>query len=92
MIQHENMYLDFIASRGVGKNDKVASSQKSYIDYLNRVSKELSVDVTPALLRTTSDVERIAAKLKRLKVNAGSIDNIAVAMRHYVDMVAEKNL
>ena len=92
MIEHQSMYLDFIASRGVGKNDKVASSQKSYVDYLNRISKELSVDVNPALLRTESDVERIAAKLTRLKVNKGSIDNITVAMRHYVAMVSEKKL
>ena len=92
MIEHQSMYLDFIASRGVGKNDKVASSQKSYVDYLNRISKELSVDVTPTLLRTESDVERIAAKLTRLKVNKGSVDNITVAMRHYVAMVSEKKL
>ena len=92
MIEHQSMYLDFIASRGVGKNDKVASSQKSYVDYLNRVTKELSVDITPTLLRTEGDVERIAAKLTRLKVNKGSIDNITVAMRHYVAMVSEKKL
>ena len=92
MIEHQSMYLDFIASRGVGKNDKVASSQKSYVDYLNRVSKELSVDITPDLLRTESDVERIVAKLTRLMVNKGSVDKIAVAMRHYVAMVAAKEL
>jgi len=92
MIQYQNMYLDHIASVGVGKNDKVASSQKSYVAYLNRVSKELAVDITPTLLRTESEVERIAAKLRRLKVNDRSVNNIAVAMRHYVDMVVTKDL
>ena len=39
MIDYKNEYREFIIKKGVGKNDRVADSVKSYISYLNRISK-----------------------------------------------------
>ena len=44
-VEHGSAYLKFIKSQGVGKRDVVASSPDSALQYLNRVSRELSVAV-----------------------------------------------
>lgn len=93
MIQHQGDYLDFLEGRGVGSNDRVASSPASYISYLNSVSKCLGVDITPALLRTEKDVQEIARKIERQGTKAAAtIRNYISAMRQYVAMVAAKRL
>ncbi len=41
MIVDELRYCAYIQEQGVGANDKVASSVKSYVSYLNSVSRLL---------------------------------------------------
>ena len=50
MIQHEGLFLDFIACQGVGSKDLVASSSESYISYLNSVAKLIGSDIAYLLL------------------------------------------
>jgi len=51
MILYEDKYLAFIQQSGVGKNDRVASSPKSYLAYLRGVAKLINKDISPALLK-----------------------------------------
>ncbi len=91
MIHHESLFLGFIASRGVGINDIVASSPASYVSYLNSVSKLIGSDITPALLRTEDDVRNIARRISGDREEA-TIRNYCSAMRQYVAMVKAKGL
>ena len=91
MIQHEGQYLEYIQRQGVGANDKVASSPKSYVSYLNGVSLLIGADVSPALLHSEEDVERVANKLQGQR-EPGTIRNYTSAMRQYVAMVSELRL
>ena len=91
MIDHESLFLDFIAHRGVGIKDVVASSPASYISYLNSVAKLIGRDITPALLRNESDVLNIARSIGG-KRKQKTIQNYCTAMRQYVAMVEVKGL
>lgn len=91
MIQHQELFLDFIVSQGVGAKDLVASSPKSYISYLNSVAKFIGSDVTPAILRTDSDVENIASRISGIRKES-TIRNYCSAMRQYVAMVKSRGL
>lgn len=91
MIAHQDLYLHYIAASGVGSNDTVADSQKSYISYLNSVSRLLGVDVSPRLLSTEEDVAEVASQLKG-KAADKSISNYRSAMRQYVAMVQTEGL
>jgi hypothetical protein len=91
MIQHEGQFLDFIACRGVGSKDVVASSPASYISYLNSVAKLIGSDIAPAMLRTESDVRDIARRISG-KRKENTIRNYCSAMRQYVAMVEAKGL
>ena len=91
MIHHKDLFLDFIASQGVGAKDLVASSPKSYISYLTSVAKLIGSDITPAMLRTEGDVRDIASRISG-KRKENTICNYCSAMRQYVAMVEEKGL
>lgn len=91
MILHQECYVEFIQGKGVGKNDRVASSLKSYVSYLNGVARLLKRDITPDLLRSDSDVETVARRLEGQRKST-TIDKYKVAMRHYVAMVQELGL
>lgn len=91
MIHHESLFLDFIASRGVGSKDAVASSPASYVSYLNSVAKLIGSDITPALLRTEGDVRDIATSISGDRKKS-TIRNYCSAMRQYVAMVEAKGL
>ncbi len=91
MIQHEGLFLDFIACQGVGSKDLVASSSESYISYLNSVAKLIGSDIAPAMLRTESDVRNIASRISG-KRKEKTISNYCSAMRQYVAMVEAKCL
>ncbi|MBK7952539.1 MAG: hypothetical protein IPK02_00360 [Candidatus Accumulibacter sp.] len=91
MIQHADRFLDFIARRGVGSNDVVASSPASYISYLNSVAKLIDSDITPAKLRTEIDVCNIARSISG-KRKERTIRNYCSAMRQYVAMVEANGL
>ncbi|MBW2739065.1 MAG: hypothetical protein JRE64_09500 [Deltaproteobacteria bacterium] len=51
MLQFKTEYENFIEKNGVGSNDKVASSIKSYISYLNNVGRHLKITVSPKTLK-----------------------------------------
>ena len=91
MIEHEALFLDFIARRGVGSKDVVASSPASYISYLNSVAKLIGSDIKPTILRTENDVRTIARNISG-KRKENTIRNYCSAMRQYVAMVEAKGL
>ena len=63
MIIHESSYRRWLAARGVGDRDRVASSPASYVSYLNSVSDLLGEDVSPTLVSHEADVQDILARL-----------------------------
>lgn len=88
MVVHEQGYRSFIEGRGVGRNDRIASSVDSYVSYLRSVSKILGEDITPWLLCSESDVRRIAARMEGHR-QPRTIDNYKSAMRQYVAFIQE---
>lgn len=91
MILHQEQYLEFIRAKGVGKNDQVASSPESYLSYLRSVARLLNGDITPDLLRTDLDVERVASLLEGRRKRR-TINNYKSAMRQYAAMTRESKL
>jgi hypothetical protein len=91
LIEHEDLYLDFLANSGVGAKDVVASSPASYISYLNSVAKLIGRDITPTLLRSDADVRNIARSISG-KRKENTIRNYRSAMRQYVAMIEAKGL
>jgi len=85
-IWHQDEYLQFIISQGVGVNDKVASSPASYLSYLSSVSHHLSIEISPITLNCENDVQRLAMELEG-KRKPRTIGNYISAMRQYVAMV-----
>ena len=90
MIMYENEYRMYIAERGVGKNDEVASSINSYISYLNGLSRLLGQNITPDVAKNHDDVNGIIRKLKGLKADS-TLSHYKTAMNHYVDLIAQFN-
>lgn len=86
MIKNERKYLEWIEKNGVGSNDKIASSTKSYISYLNTVSKLIGEDISEKNLFNENCVEIISERLKGLR-SEKSISNYKSALRQYVRMV-----
>jgi hypothetical protein len=93
MIQFEDKYKKFIKEKGVGENDNVADSIKSYISYLNSVERYCKIKIGPNTLSTDSDIEALFSQLSKAeKLSAKTIKNCGSAMRHYVSMIDELNL
>ena len=64
MIVNESEYRRWITVIGVGAKDQVASSQDSYVSYLNSVSECLGCDISPELIASEEDVLRIARQIE----------------------------
>jgi hypothetical protein len=92
MIIEEREYLEWIINNGVGKKDKIASSTKSYISYLNTVSKLISEDISRKNLYNEQSLEKIVNRILINGKNIASISKYKTAMRHYVGMVNNKKL
>jgi hypothetical protein len=86
MIIHESSYRRWLAARGVGDRDRVASSPASYLSYLNKVSDLLGEDVSPTLVSSDSDVQGVLARLEGLRASK-TITNYGSALRQYAAMV-----
>lgn len=86
MIVKEEKYLEWIQINDVGDNDKIASSTKSYISYLNTVSKLLGEDISPDNLYNEECVEYISNRIKGRK-SVKSIANYKSALRQYAKMI-----
>lgn len=93
MIKYESLYLEFIIKKGVGSKDtvKYSSSPYSYISYLRSVSKIIDSDITPAVIRSELDINKIAILLKGKRASK-TIQNYCSAMRQYVAFVKDKSL
>jgi len=86
MIVYQSEYYTWIESRGVGSRDVVASSPDSYVSYLNSVSELIHQDISPRILSSEHDLERIASRLVGQR-SPKTINNYKSAMRQYVAMV-----
>jgi hypothetical protein len=86
MIRFKSQYYAWIESRGVGSNDLVASSPDSYISYLNSVSELIGDDISPSVLSTEQDLERIVLRIAGRR-SPKTINNYKSAMRQYIAMV-----
>lgn len=91
MILHQDKFEKYIRAEGVGQNDKVADSVKSYVSYLNSVSRHLDIEVSPSSLRTPENIQNICLKLAG-KVSEKTISNYRSAMKQYVAMVERCSL
>lgn len=89
MIQYQDKYEAYIKANGVGSNDKVADSRKSYISYLNCVQKHLNMSIKPQSLSTENDIMTISERLrKQTTLSDKTIKNYGSAMKQYVAMVS----
>jgi hypothetical protein len=86
MVIHKSQYYSWIQSRGVGSNDLIASSSDSYISYLNVVSELIGKDISPAILSSEADVEKLARSIAGQPAPK-TINNYKAALRQYVAMV-----
>ena len=86
MIENENHYKAYLETKNVGAKDIVADSIRSYISYLNSVSRHLNITITKDTLKSDLDIENIVNRLEG-KVAKQTIRNYSSAMRHYVNMV-----
>ena len=73
MIQFQEKYECFLREHGVGINDQVADSVKSYISYLTSVSRKLSIDIGPQLFSSNLDIEELSNQLTKLGKVSGRI-------------------
>lgn len=87
MIKNEQEYMNWIESQGVGRNDNVASSIKSYVSYLNSVSRIINEDISKENLYSENCISDIVDKIRKVGRNIKSIPNYQTAMRQYVRMV-----
>jgi len=91
MIDHEVKYKQFIKQQGVGSNDKVADSVKSYLSYLRSVCRHLNINISANNLRSEHDIQHFSLRLKG-KVSEKTISNYGSAMKQYIKMVQELDL
>jgi hypothetical protein len=91
VIAHKDLYLRFIAAHGVGANDAVASSPKSYVSYLNSVSRLINAEITPRVLRSEDDIAGILLQIGGKRADS-TLRNYRSAMRQYVAMVEADGL
>ncbi|KLN67220.1 hypothetical protein [Vibrio sp. VPAP30] len=88
MFEHQKKYEAFIREQGVGQNDKVADSCKSYVSYLNGVEKHANIRINAKTLASENDISVIVVKLHEShEVSDRTIGNYVSAMRQYVNMV-----
>lgn len=85
MVDKIELFEKYIIKQGIGSKDKVANSVKSYISYLNSVSKYLNQEINYLVLNSDDDIENISIKLKG-KVSDKTIKNYKSAMKYYVKM------
>lgn len=82
MVVHESRFRDYLGS--------LASADR-YVKFLNDVSNVTGLDISPASLRSSEDVEKFAVALKA-DYAPKSVSNYRSVMRKYVEMVQELGL
>ncbi len=83
MIENELEYFEYIKRLGVGKNDIVSSSPKSYISYLNSVSKILNHDINRSLITSKKDILNIINQMKGKRAKS-TLLNYKTALNQYL--------
>lgn len=83
MIVDELRYCDYIQEQGVGANEKVASSVKSYLSYLNSVSRLLDEKIDSNLIRSENDIKKILYSLKGKRAEK-TLNNYKSALNQYL--------
>ena len=92
MIEHKDMYFDYIKAQGVGDNDTVKdASPKSYVSYLRSTATALGIKISPKTVRNYNDVEDITLRLSGKRADS-TIKKYGTALRKYADMVKKFNL
>ena len=93
MIKYQNEYETYITAKGVGSNDEVGDSVKSYISYLESVSSHLKIPITPETLSCENDISNFSKGLAKTgKLSKKTISNYRSAMRQYANMLKDWNL
>jgi len=88
MIKYQAEFEGYIRDNGVGSNDRVADSVKSYVSYLNSVSKYLGISINAKVLSSENDIDILSDQLTKTgKVSVKTMKNYRSAMRQYVNMV-----
>ncbi len=82
MVTHEKEFRFFVSD---------IDSSERYVKFLNDISKEAGLDITPASLQTDADVEKFAALLAP-RYAPKSIANYRSVMRKYVQMARALDL
>lgn len=83
MIEREQEYRQWvIRNRNVEMN-----TVDAYVKYLNHVSENIGVAISPRNLSTQDDIERICAILIQRKIAPHNRSNWKTAMRRYTEMV-----
>jgi len=90
MIKNGQKYLEWIEKKGVGQNDYVTSSTKSYISYLNTVSKLIGEDISEKNLYDENCVIEMAKRMRGMR-SEKSISNYKSALRQYSKMVKNED-
>lgn len=91
MVRFQTEYYAWIKAAGVGSKDRVASSRDSYVGYLKKVSELIGKDISPEILSSEADVERIASEIAG-RMAPKTITNYKSAMKQYVAMVRAQRL
>lgn len=87
-VQLIDVYKKHIERNGVGSNDNVADSVKSYCSYLHSVSEHLSLDISPKTVSSEDDIANIKNRLQtETSLSVKTISNYLSALRQYVGMV-----
>ncbi len=90
MVDKLSSYKEFLITKNVGANDKVADSVTSYISYLNSVEKYLDIEINNETLSTLDDLSFLKKRLLDLnKISTKTIQNYCSAMKQYVHFCQE---
>ena len=81
-------FQEYITEDGVGRNDVVSDSHRSYLTYLKQTAKHTQLEINPDSLKSDSDINDFVNELKLSgKVSKKTVSNYTSAMKKYVEMV-----
>lgn len=86
MIVHEPAYRLWLQRRGVGQKDRIADSRASYVSYLRSTSEIIGEQISPALVSSERDVQRVVRRLSGTR-SPNTIRNYTSALRQYAAMI-----
>lgn len=87
-IQLIDEYKKYIERNGVGSNDLVADSVKSYCNYLQSISEHLSLEISPKTISDEDDILSVKDRLQaETSLSTKTITNYLSALRQYVRMI-----